>query len=60
MIACFEARKIYGRELFFPLCETSTRFTRLCGGKTLTREQLKLVRELGFTLDIIVPTPAAI
>lgn len=40
----------YGRETFKPECEVSIMFCRLLKQKTLTREDLNLIKELGFEI----------
>ncbi len=58
MSACvFEARGVYGRELFYPLNTTAERIAALLNRRSLTRLQLQAVKDLGF--DVTVRAPAA-
>ena len=42
-----EARSVYGQTLIYPVCEQAKRFAALCGTKTLTERDLRIVRDMG-------------
>lgn len=44
------ARDVYGERKYYPMCEKAHLFARIAGTKTLTKETLKLILELGFEL----------
>ena len=47
-----ETRENYGRTLIYPVCETAKKMTELLKTKTLSLENLKVIRSLGFEIDI--------
>jgi hypothetical protein len=44
-----EVKNIYGREMVYPVCETSKLFAYLSGNRTLTPESIAIIKELGYT-----------
>lgn len=38
----------YGTEAIYPACDMAKKFAQLAGTKTLTRNTIKLIKELGF------------
>jgi len=47
----------YGNEVYYPACEASTVFARLCRTETLTPTALQLISELGYRVDMRHPQP---
>lgn len=45
-------KNVYGIEKIYPVCETANRLAALSVNKTLTREAIKLIKELGYTIKI--------
>jgi len=45
-------KEVYGNPMFYPACEKAARFAYLCGTKTLTYDALKVIKELGYTVNI--------
>ena len=45
----------YGVERFYPICEASKIFARLTSSKTITEDSLKLIKELGYTIEVEQP-----
>ena len=45
-----EVKNIYGREMVYPVCETSKLFAYLSGNRTLTQESIAIIKELGYTV----------
>lgn len=43
-------KNVYGNDLTYPVCETAKTFTKMLGRKTLTRDDLIYIRELGYLL----------
>lgn len=43
-----EIKTIYGEERVYPACERARLFARLAGTKTLTRQALGLIEQLGY------------
>lgn len=47
--------KNYGREAIYPANEIGETFTRLTGNKTLSRDDIANIKNLGFTVNIEQP-----
>ncbi len=50
-----EVKQSYGRNVIYPACNNAETFARLSGCKTLTKETLELIEQLGYTIDTITP-----
>lgn len=50
-----EVKQSYGRNVIYPACNNAETFAKLSGCKTLTKETLALVEQLGYTIDTITP-----
>lgn len=48
-----EIRTVYGTEKIYPLCDRSRIFCKLLGQSTLTFENIKFIKELGFEVKSI-------
>ena len=47
-----EIETLYGREVIRPICDAAKTFAKMAGTKTLTRQQIELVKELGYKVLI--------
>ena len=47
----------YGNPLIYPVCPKAKLFVQLTGQKTLTRAQVEIIKQLGFTVAV-EPLPA--
>ena len=47
-----EIKNIYGKETIYPVCEKAKAFARIAGTKTLTRDTLKEISELGYYIEL--------
>ncbi len=45
-------KHVYGKVHYYPACAKAELFCKLLGTKTLTIENLRVIRELGFTHEI--------
>jgi hypothetical protein len=45
-------REVYGQARAYPVNETAKAFVTLIGQKTLTAEHLRLIKELGFKVEV--------
>lgn len=45
-------KKVYGKELVYPICDKALLFTQLAGTSTLTPPIISIIKKLGFTLNI--------
>lgn len=50
-----EVKQSYGRNVIYTACAEAEIFARLSGCKTLTKETLELVEQLGYSVDTIMP-----
>ena len=48
-----QVRNVFGNDLIYPMCMDSKRFTELTQTKTLTRDDIKTIKALGFTVDVV-------
>ncbi len=48
-----QLRNVYGNELIYPMCEDSERFTYLTRTKTLHRDDISMIKALGFTVETV-------
>ena len=46
-------RNSFGMERIYPVCETAYQFTKLTGHKTMSREELKVIKTLGYEIEIV-------
>lgn len=42
----------YGNTLYYPECDVSYIFSRIAGTKTLTQETIKLIKALGYAINV--------
>lgn len=52
MVVQVEIKSVYGAEKIYPVCQTGKLFADIAGTKTLTREVLKNIKSLGYSLEI--------
>jgi|TARA_R100000008_G_scaffold35541_1_gene20190 hypothetical protein len=48
-----QIRNVFGNDLIYPMCINSKRFTDLTSSKTLSRNNIKIIKELGFEVDVV-------
>ena len=48
-----EIKNVYGNDLIYPINEVGMKFACLLKKKTLTKDELKIIKELGFTIEVI-------
>lgn len=46
-------KNVYGKETIYPACEASKLFAALAGQKSLTGREIKLIKELGYSIEVI-------
>ena len=44
-------KSIYGKNTIYPACDSSTTFCEMLGQKTLTTENIKYIKELGYDIN---------
>ena len=50
-----ELKSVYGRELFYPVCDNAKRFAKIAKTKTLLEEDLVLIQLCGFDIEFKKP-----
>ena len=50
-----EIKNHYGNTMYYPACTKSRLLARLAGTKTLTREALRTIQELGYQVSVCCP-----
>jgi len=48
-------KRNYGTEHIYPVCETAARLTALTGKRTLSHNDIKNIRALGYTITVQQP-----
>lgn len=48
-------KNVYGNDYIYPVCEKAKLFTKITGRKTLSRETLEIIKELGYEVEFIQP-----
>ena len=51
-----EVKNVYGNELIYPVCDTAKRFSTLTGKKTFSPYTLKLITDLGYSVENVAPS----
>ena len=46
----------YGTEMIYPVCEYSQRFAIIAKTKTLSRDTIRQISQLGFDIEVETPT----
>lgn len=49
-------KSVYGNDVVYPACMDAKRFADIAGSKTLTDRTLRLVRDLGYGIEVVHPT----
>lgn len=48
-------KNVYGNELVYPACETSSLLAKLLHTKTFTPQAIEIIKKLGYTLEVLTP-----
>ena len=48
-----EIKTVYGKDLIYPRCKRSILFTKLMGTKTISEDNIMLIKWLGFDFETI-------
>ncbi len=51
------SREVYGRPLIYPVCANAMQFAQLLGRKTIPKEALIHIQNLGFTIEVVADVP---
>ncbi len=52
-----KVKSVYGVERIYPVNDTAVKFGRLVGTKTFTKEQLKIIKDLGYEIEEVYAYP---
>jgi hypothetical protein len=52
MFIVIRIREVYGRRIAYPVCDKAKEFARIAGTKTLSRDNLYSIEELGFVVKV--------
>ena len=52
MQALIEIKQVYGREMIYPANDTAKAFADLAKTKTLSRQDLNIIKSLGFAIEV--------
>lgn len=52
-----EAKTVFGRQLIYPECEASKTLAQFKGSKTFTKQDVLLLKKMGFQVNFISPNP---
>jgi hypothetical protein len=47
-----EQKQVYGKTLYYPICETAQIFSSLTKTRTLDRFQLQKIKSLGYSIEL--------
>jgi len=50
-------KNIYGRETIYPVCDQAKIFASLAGQKTLTSREIRLIKDLGYSIEVVSQIP---
>ncbi len=48
-----EIKNIYGNETVYPVCEHAKLLAKLAGHKTLTSYDVQVIKQLGYTVEVV-------
>lgn len=51
-----QLRSVYGNDVIYPACPDARRFADLAGTRTLTVQALKIIRDLGYKIEVVLLT----
>ena len=51
------AKEVYGRQMFYPACETSRLFAAIADRATLSETNIRRIRQLGYEVTVTHPKP---
>lgn len=53
-------KSIYGKDTIYPSCDSSKTFADMLGQTTLTEENIKYIKNLGYTVNVVQSTPTTL
>ena len=52
-------KEIYGKTVFYPVCEKAILFAAIAGTKTLTHDAIRQIKAIGFNVTTVHPEDIA-
>jgi hypothetical protein len=49
-------KSVYGNDVIYPVCSDARLFAELAGTKTLTKQAIYVIKNLGYTVTVEAPT----
>ena len=50
-----QIKNVYGRDVIYPICTKAKSFAKLVNQKTLTQDNLEIIKSLGYSIKIDTP-----
>jgi len=50
-----EVKNVYGVERIYPVCEDAKKFSMLTNNKTLDKDDIRIIKQLGFEIEATRP-----
>jgi hypothetical protein len=47
-----QIKNVYGNEMIYPVCEIAKKFALLTGKKTLSMNDIRTIKELGYSVEV--------
>lgn len=47
-----QVKTVYGKNMVYPICDNGILFAKLANSKTLTPESIKLIKQLGYAIEL--------
>ena len=48
-------KRNYGTDMYYPQCDISKQFAKLTGTVTLTPDSLRIIKTIGYVIDVETP-----
>jgi hypothetical protein len=48
-------KSVYGNETIYPLCDAGKTFAKIANTRTLTRETVEFIKQLGYSFEVCSP-----
>lgn len=53
-------KTVYGKERIYPKSDAAKEFCKLVGQETLTRENIQVIKKLGYQIEVVADLPEAL
>ena len=59
-IITVDVRNVYGNTMYYPMCDTAKTFAKLANTTTLTPQAVRLIKSLGYTVQVQTTIPTTL